>query len=82
MWLTLSKALDRSQRVRSVTFLSSMFLYIMLFNVERAVVVDNLGLKPCWLLVIRLLVSKNDDNWSLIIFSRIFENIGKREIGR
>ncbi len=49
---------------------------------RRTLSVDRDDLKPCWVLLKRLFSSRKASSWLAIIFSNIFEIMGRREIGR
>ena len=78
----LSKALERSHRIISVTLFFSILLYIVLVTFMSAVSVDKFFLNPCWVGDNSLLFSRNSVSWFAIIFSNSFERMESIEIGR
>ncbi len=80
-WLTLSKAADRSNRMRTFDLESAFAIRRASMTESSAVSVECPRLKPDWLASSRLCFDRNEDNWLKTTRSSILAMNGRRETG-
>ncbi len=80
-WLTLSKAADRSSRMRTGNLESAFAVSRASVTVSSAVSVECPCLNPDWLASSRLLSNRNEDNWLKTTRSSVFAMNGRWETG-
>ncbi len=79
--MTVSKAADRSSRMRTDDLESAFAIRKVSVTESSAVSVECPRLKPNWLASSRLFFDRNEDNWLETTHSSVFATNGRRETG-
>ncbi len=80
-WLTVSKAADRSSRMRTDDLESAFAIRRASVTESNAVSVECPHLNPDWLASSRLCFDRNEDNWLRTTRSSVFAMNGRSETG-